>query len=106
MHLRVQREKKKEKQGEARKSSLRGCRARRSYKKPFLRERRVSFCSKVVPKGMQSQIPPKVKGEEVQKTFLRGCRTYSEKSTLIPPKVKGEEVQKTFLRGCRTYSEK
>jgi hypothetical protein len=55
---------------------------------------------------MQSQIPPKVKGEEVPKTFLRECRTYSEKSTLIPPKVKGEEVPKTFLRGCRTYNEK
>jgi hypothetical protein len=38
--------KKKEKQGEARKTSLRGCRARRSYKKPFLRERSVSFLLK------------------------------------------------------------
>jgi hypothetical protein len=37
---------KKEKQGEARKTSLRGCRARRSYKKPFLRERSVSFLLK------------------------------------------------------------
>jgi hypothetical protein len=38
--------KRKEKQGEARKTSLRGCRARRSYKKPFLRERSVSFLLK------------------------------------------------------------
>jgi hypothetical protein len=35
-------------------------------------------------------IPPKIKGEEVQKTFLRECRTYSEKSTLIHRKISGE----------------
>jgi hypothetical protein len=43
---------------------------------------------------MQSQI-----GKEVQKTFLRGCRTYTAE-------IEGEEVQKTFLRECRTYTEK
>jgi hypothetical protein len=37
---------KKKKHGEARKTSLRGCRARRSYKKPFPRERSVSFLLK------------------------------------------------------------
>jgi hypothetical protein len=35
-------------------------------------------------------IPPKVKGEEVQKTFLRECKTYSEKSALIHRKISGE----------------
>jgi hypothetical protein len=35
-------------------------------------------------------IPPKVKGEEVQKMFLRECRTYSEKSALIHRKISGE----------------
>jgi hypothetical protein len=35
-------------------------------------------------------IPPKVKGEEVQKKFLRECRTYSEKSALIHRKISGE----------------
>jgi hypothetical protein len=31
-----------------------------------------------------------IEGEEVQKTFLRGCRTYSEKSALIHRKISGE----------------
>ena len=31
-----------------------------------------------------------IKGEEVQKTFLRECRTYSEKSALIHRKINGE----------------
>jgi hypothetical protein len=31
-----------------------------------------------------------VKGEEVQKTFLRECRTYSEKSALIHRKINDE----------------
>jgi hypothetical protein len=35
-------------------------------------------------------IPPKVKDEEVQKMFLRECKTYSEKSALIHRKISGE----------------
>jgi hypothetical protein len=35
---------------------------------------------------MQSQIPPKYKAKKFKKTFLRECRTYTEKSTVIPPK--------------------
>jgi hypothetical protein len=31
-----------------------------------------------------------IEGEKVQKTFLRECRTYSEKSTLIHRKISGE----------------
>jgi hypothetical protein len=54
---------------------------------------------KAVPKGAQRKF-------SAQKSFLRECRAYNEKSTLIPPKVKGEEVQKSFLRECRAYSEK
>jgi hypothetical protein len=27
-----------------------------------------------------------IEGEEVQKMFLRECRTYTKKSTVIPPK--------------------
>jgi hypothetical protein len=50
MHHRVQRKRKK--QGEARKSSLRGCRARQSYKK-------------AIPKGAQRKF-------STQKSFLRG----------------------------------
>jgi hypothetical protein len=53
MHHRAQREK-KEGQGEARKSSPRGCRAQRSYKK-------------VVPKGAQRKF-------STHKSFLRECR--------------------------------
>jgi hypothetical protein len=36
----------------------------------------------------------KRKQGEAQKSFLRECRAYSEKSTLIPLKVKGEEAPK------------
>jgi hypothetical protein len=35
---------------------------------------------------------------EAQKSFLRKCRAYSEKSTLISPKVKGEEAPKGRLQ--------
>jgi hypothetical protein len=69
--------------------------------------------SKDVPKGMQSTMKLQKavpKGAQrkfsAQKSFLRECKAYSEKSTLIPSKVKGEELQKTFLRECRTYIEK
>jgi hypothetical protein len=96
----VQREKKK--QGEARKTSLRGCRARRSYKKSFLRERSVSFLLKsrsygdteLTAKSRRSaksqRDTAEIEGEEVQKTFLREYRTYSKKSALIHRKISGE----------------
>jgi hypothetical protein len=32
----------------------------------------------------------KIEGEEVQKTFLRECRTYSKNSALIHRKISGE----------------
>jgi hypothetical protein len=79
MHHRVQREKKK--QGEARKTSLRGCRARRSYKK-------------VIPKGAQRKF-------SAQKSFLRECRAYSEKSMLISPKYKAKREKSTRYRRNR-----
>jgi hypothetical protein len=63
-----------------------------SAQKSFLRECRAKYCrnirrrsSKDVPKGMQNLHQKvngdtaEIKGEEVQKTFLRGCRTYTEK---------------------------
>jgi hypothetical protein len=87
---------KRKKHGEARKSSLRGCRARRSYKKSFLRERSISFLLKSHSKGnaeltaKSQRDTAEIEGEEVQKTFLRGCRTYSEKSALIHRKISGE----------------
>ena len=40
----------------------------------------------------------KRKQREAQKSFLRECRAYSEKSTLIPLKVKGEEAPKGGLQ--------
>ena len=46
---------------------------------------------KAVPKGAQCKF-------SAQKSFLRECRAYSEKSTLIPPKVKGEEAPKGGLQ--------
>jgi hypothetical protein len=93
MHHRVQ----KKKQGEAQKSSPRGCTTLRSYKKSFLRERSVSFLLKSRSKGNAEPNTAEIEGEEVQKSFLRGCRTYTAE-------IEGEEVQKSFLRGCRTYT--
>jgi hypothetical protein len=63
--------------------------------KSFLRECSVSFAEatkKVVPKGAQCKF-------SAQKSFQRECRAKYRK-------IEGEEVQKTFLRGCRTYTEK
>jgi hypothetical protein len=96
MHHRVQR-KKEEKQGEARKSSPWGCRALRSHKKSFLWERSVSFLLKSRSKVNAEPNTAEIEGKEVQKSFLRGCRTYIAE-------IEGEEVQKSFLRGCRTYT--
>jgi hypothetical protein len=86
----------RKKLGKARKLSLRGCRARRSYKKLFLRERSVSFLLKSRSQG-NAELTAKsqrdtveIEGEEVQKMFPRGCKTYSEKSTLIHRKISGE----------------
>jgi hypothetical protein len=49
-------------------------------KKSFLRERSVSFLLKSRSKGNAEPNTTEIKGEEVQKSFLRGCRTY------MPPK--------------------
>jgi hypothetical protein len=72
-------------------------RAQRKFfaQKSFLRECRAKYhqsrrrrSSKVIPKGMQNLHrkvngdTAEVEGEEVQKSFLRGCRTYTEKSTV------------------------
>jgi hypothetical protein len=63
-----------------------------SAQKLFLRECRAKYCRNIrrrslkdVPKGMQN-LHRKVNGDTVE--------------------IEGEEVQKTFLRGCRTYTEK
>jgi hypothetical protein len=70
---------------------------RRSYEKSFLRERSVSFLLKSRSKGNVEPNIAEIQGEEVPKSFLRGCRTYTAE-------IEGEEVQKSFLRGCRTYT--
>jgi hypothetical protein len=62
--------------------------------KSFLRESSVSFLLKSCSKGNAEPNTTEIEGEEVQKTFLRECRTYITK-------LKGEEAQKSFLRGCR-----
>jgi hypothetical protein len=69
-----------------------GAQRKFSAQKSFLRDWRAKYhrnirqrSSKVVPKGMQklhrkvNDDTAKIEGEEVQKTFLRGCRTYTEK---------------------------
>jgi hypothetical protein len=57
------------------------------------KKRKTGRSSKDVPKGMQSTtklqkaIPKGAQRKfSAQKSFLRECRAYSEKSTLIPPK--------------------
>ena len=54
----------------------------------------------ISPKKCKCKIPreKKRKHGEAQKSFLRDCRAYSEKSTLIPLKVKGEEAPKGGLQ--------
>jgi hypothetical protein len=69
-----------------------GAQRKFSAQKSFLRECRAKYprnirqiSSKDVPKGMQNLHrkvngdTAEIEGEEVQKTFLRGCRTYTEK---------------------------
>ena len=84
-----------------------GAQCKFSAQKSFLRECRAKYrrnrrrrSSKDVPKGMQNLHrkvngdTAEIEGEEVQKTFLRGCRTYITE-------IEGEEAQKSFQRGCR-----
>jgi hypothetical protein len=54
----------------------------------------------ISPKKCKCKIPreKKRKQGEAQKSFLRECRAYSEKSTLILLKVKGEEAPKGGLQ--------
>jgi hypothetical protein len=62
----------------AQKSFLRECRAKsmmKLQKKSFLRERGVSFLLKSHSKGNAEPNTTEIEGEEVQKSFLRGCRT-------------------------------
>jgi hypothetical protein len=75
---------------------LRECRAKfiEATHKSFLRERNVSFLLKSHSKGNAEPNTAEIEGEEVQKTFLRGCRTYITE-------IEGEEAQKSFQRGCR-----
>jgi hypothetical protein len=55
---------------------------------------------KAVPKGAQHKF-------SVQKSFPRGCRDYSEKSTLIPPKYKAKRKKSTrYHRNRRQRSSK
>jgi hypothetical protein len=62
-------------------------------------QRSVSFLLKSRSKRNAEPNTAEIQGEEVQKTFLRGYRTYTAE-------IEGEEDQKMFLRGFRTYTEK
>jgi hypothetical protein len=80
----------------AQKSFLRECRTKSLTKiqKLFPMEHSVCFLLKSRSKGNGEPNTAEIEGEEVQKSFLRGCRTYTTK-------IEGEEAQKSFLRGCR-----
>jgi hypothetical protein len=73
------------------KAVLKGAQCKFSAQKSFQRECRAKYhqnirqrSSKDVPKGMQNLHrkvngdTAEIEGEEVQKTFLRGCRTYTK----------------------------
>jgi hypothetical protein len=78
---------KTKKQGEAQKSSPRGCRARRSYKK-------------VVPKGAQHKF-------SAQKSFLRECRVkYHRNIKRRSSKVVPKGMQNLYRRNRRRRSSK
>jgi hypothetical protein len=72
------------------------------------RKGKIGRSSKDIPKGMQSMtklqkvIPKGVQRKfSAQKSFLRECRAYSEKSTLIPPKYKAKREKSTRYRRNR-----
>jgi hypothetical protein len=52
-----------------------GAQRKFSAQKSFLRERRVSFLLKSRSKRNAEPNTTEIEGEEVQKSFLRGCRT-------------------------------
>jgi hypothetical protein len=79
MHHRVQRE--KEKTGRSSKDVPKGMQS-------------TTKLQKAVPKGAQRMF-------SAQKSFLRECRAYSEKSTLIPPKYKAKREKSTRYRRNR-----
>jgi hypothetical protein len=79
MHHRVQREKKKT--GRSSKDVPKGMQS-------------TTKLQKVVPKGAQRKF-------SAQKSFLRECRAYSEKSTLIQPKYKAKREKSTRYRRNR-----
>ena len=72
------------------------------------RERSVSLSKlqKVVPKGAQCKFSAQKSFQrECRAKYRRNIRR-SVKSQRETAEIEGEEVQKTFLRECRTYSEK
>jgi hypothetical protein len=66
---------------EVQKLFLKECRAKfaEATQKSFLRECSVSFLLKSHSKGNAEPNTAEIEGEEVPKSFLRGCRTYTEK---------------------------
>jgi hypothetical protein len=63
-----------------------GAQCKFSAQKSFQRECRAKYRQNI----RRSANTAEIEGEEVQKTFLRECRTYSEKSALIHRKISGE----------------
>jgi hypothetical protein len=84
----------------ARKSFLRECRAK--YRRNIRRR-----SSKVVHKGMQNLHrkvngdTTEIEGEEVQKTFLRECRTYTENKR-CSRKINGKEIS-AIPKGMKSF---
>jgi uncharacterized protein YnzC (UPF0291/DUF896 family) len=67
-----------------------GAQCKFSAQKSFQRECRAKYLRNIRRSMKVNANTAKIEGEEVQKTFLRECRTYSEKSALIHRKISGE----------------
>jgi hypothetical protein len=91
MHHRVQRKRKNREKLESR--PLGAAEHDEATKKPFLREHRVSFLLKSRSLGNAEPNTAEIQGE-------------ARKVNANTAKIEGEEVQKTFLRECKTYTEK
>jgi hypothetical protein len=73
------------------------------------KERSVSFpkLQKVVPKGAQCKFSAEKSSQrECRAKYRRNIRRSAKSQRENTAEIEGEEIQKTFLRGCRTYTEK
>jgi hypothetical protein len=92
-----------------------GAQCKFSAQKSFIRECRAKYLrnirrrsSKDAAKGMQNLHrkvngdTTEIEGEELQKTFLRGCRTYTKKNKRWSRKINDKEIS-VIPKGMRSF---